>query len=84
MAQTGLKILHAVSARAPWWGATANSLITSTAGAVQVIRAHMMASATGPFSESFEWELGGAAEPVRLTIQGRAVPPNIKVWFAGL
>ena len=50
-------------------------------GAAQVIRAHMTASAVGPFSESFEWELGGAAEPVRLTIHGRAVPPTIKVLF---
>ena len=41
----------------------------------------MTASAVGPFSESFEWELGGAAEPVRLTIHGRAVPPTVKVLY---
>lgn len=49
-----------------------------------MIRAHMTASAVGPFSQSFEWELGGAAEPVRLTIHGRAVPPLVKVWFTPL
>ena len=53
--------------------------VTCAAGAAQVIRAHMTASAVGPFSQSFEWELGGAAEPVRLTIHGRAAPPTVKV-----
>ena len=44
----------------------------------------MTASAVGPFSESFEWELGGASEPVRLTIHGRAVPPTIKVLLTAI
>ncbi|KAK9843500.1 hypothetical protein WJX81_006184 [Elliptochloris bilobata] len=54
------------------------------AGASQVIRARMVARAVGPFSQRFEWELEGAAEPIRLTIRGRAVPPAIKADVASL
>lgn len=70
-----------VNASVPRGCGTSAQPVKCGAGASQTIRAHMMASAVGLFSESFEWELEGAAEPVRLTIHGRAVPPTVKVLF---